>query len=61
MNEPEIFLQQALVLFSLHLLYLYMRDPSQIQITYQNIQGLSSNNFHTLPPPRATSERNIYT
>ena len=25
--------------------------PSQVQITHQNIQGLSSDNFYTLPLP----------
>ena len=25
--------------------------PSQVQITHQNTQGLTSINFHTLPPP----------
>ena len=51
MNERKIFLQQALVLVRLHLLYFVYR-PSEVQITRQNIQELSSNNFlkKTLPP-----------
>ena len=44
MNERKIFLQQALVLVRLHLLYFVYR-PSEVQITRQNIQELSSNNF----------------
>ena len=32
-----------------------------IQITRRNIQGLSSNNFHTLPPPlNGLQKKNIH-
>ena len=35
--------------------------PSQVQITHQNIQGLSSNNFYTLPPPLKGLQKGEYT
>ena len=32
-----------------------------IQITHQDIQGLSSNNFHTLPSPKNRPDKGKYT
>ena len=54
MDEHEMFIQQASVLVHVHLSqlqFILQYCPSQVQITCQNTQGLSSNNFFTLPPP----------
>ena len=52
MNEHEMVLQQTLVLVQY--------CPSQVQVTHQNIQGLSSNKFDTLPSPLNRPQKGIY-
>ena len=58
-----MFMQQASVLMRLHLSqlhFLFQYCPTQVQITRQNIQGLSSHNFYTLHPPlNGLQKRNI--
>ena len=48
----------------LHFSYLQITllyRSSQVQVTGQNIQGLSSNNFYTLPPPLNRLQREKHT